>query len=193
MSSIRVYSGAAFGLTAFPVEVEVDSTPGLHFFNIVGLPDKTVEESKDRIAATIKNSGFIAPKQKNQRIIVNLAPADVRKEGSGFDVPIALGYLLATKQIKFTTAKRMFFGELALDGLVRKIVGLLPLVIMARAHGYQEVILPQENVPEASAISGINIIGVSSLAECIGYLEDKIEIAPAQPLDYAEHLKNTDI
>ena len=193
MPSIRVFSGAALGLSAFPVEVEVDSTPGLHFLNIVGLPDKTVEESKDRIASAIKNSGFIAPKQKNQRIIVNLAPADVRKEGSGFDVPIALGYLLATKQIKFLTAKRLFFGELALDGLVRKIVGVLPLVSMARDQGYEEVILPQENVPEASAISGINIIGVSSLAQCIGYLEGTVKLSPARPLNYAEHLKNTDI
>ena len=192
MPSIRVFSGAAFGLTAFPVEVEVDSTPGLHFFNIVGLPDKTVEESRDRIASAIKNSGFIAPKQKNQRIIVNLAPADIRKEGSGFDVPIALGYLLATKQIKFATSKRLFFGELALDGLVRKIVGVLPLIAMARDRGYQEVILPQENVAEASVISGIQIIGVSSLADLIGYLENKIKLTPAQPLDYEEHLKKTD-
>src|SRR3989338_8339900 len=139
MSSIRVFSGATIGLTAFPVEVEVDSTPGLHFFNIVGLPDKTVEESRDRIASAIKNSGFIAPKQKNQRIIVNLAPADIRKEGSGFDVPIAIGYLLATKQIKFAPDKRLFFGELALDGLIRKITGVLPLVIMARDQGYREI------------------------------------------------------
>lgn len=193
MSSIRVFSGAAFGLSAFPVEVEVDSTPGLHFFNIVGLPDKTVEESKDRIAAAIKNSGFIAPKQKNQRIIVNLAPADVRKEGSGFDVPIALGYLLATKQIKFATKNRLFLGELALDGLVRKITGVLPLVAMARERGYQEIVLPQENVAEASVISGINVIGISSLADCIGYVENKIKLMPTRPLDYEQHLKKSNV
>ena len=137
------------GLSAFPVEVEVDSTPGLHFFNIVGLPDKTVEESKDRIASAIKNSGFIAPKQKNQRIIVNLAPADIRKEGSGFDVPIALGYLLASKQILFLPQNRLFLGELALDGLLRKITGVLPLVAMAKEHGYKEVVLPYDNASEA--------------------------------------------
>lgn len=140
MPSIRVFSGATIGLTAFPVEVEVDATPGLHFFNIVGLPDKTVEESKDRIASAIKNSGFVAPKQKNQRIIVNLAPADVRKEGSGFDVPIALGYLLATKQIAFKSAKRLIIGELSLDGMVRKLTGVLPIIAMAKERGFEEII-----------------------------------------------------
>src|SRR3989338_4458625 len=101
MPSVRLFSGAVTGLDGAPIEVEVDATPGLHMFGIIGLPDKTVEESKDRIASAIKNSGFTAPKQKNQRIIVNLAPADVRKEGPGYDLPIALGYMLATKQLQF--------------------------------------------------------------------------------------------
>src|SRR3989338_4241708 len=99
MASVRVFSGATIGLEAFPIEVEVDATPGLHFFSIVGLPDKTVDESKDRIGSALRNTGFIAPKQKNQRIIVNLAPADIKKEGAGFDLPIAMGYLLVSKQL----------------------------------------------------------------------------------------------
>src|SRR3989338_3309127 len=97
--TVRLFSGAGIGLDAFPVEVEVDATPGLHLFSIVGLPDKTVEESRDRIQAALRNSGFVAPKQKNQRIIVNLAPADVKKEGSGYDLVIAVGYLIVTKQL----------------------------------------------------------------------------------------------
>src|SRR3989344_8803354 len=127
MSSIRIFSGAVAGIDALPIEVEVDSTPGLHFFNIVGLPDKTVDESKDRIASAIRNSDFVAPNQKNRRVIVNLAPADIKKEGSSYDLPIALGYLLTTSQIKFDTDNRLFFGELSLDGSLRRINGVLPL------------------------------------------------------------------
>src|SRR3989344_4500207 len=101
MPAFRVYSAAVLGLDAFPVEVEVDAVPGLHYFGIVGLPDKAIEESKERIGSAMRNSGFISPKQKNRRIIVNLAPADIKKEGPAYDLPIALGYLLTTEQIKF--------------------------------------------------------------------------------------------
>src|SRR3989338_10383800 len=126
MASVCVISGAVHGLEGLPIEVEVDATPGLHFFNIVGLPDKAVDESKDRIGAALRNSGFISPKQKNQRIIVNLAPADIKKEGTGYDLPIAIGYLLATKQLKFNPNSMMFIGELALDGAIRRIHGIVP-------------------------------------------------------------------
>ncbi len=184
MHSVRVFSGAVFGLDAFPIEVEVDSTPGLHFFNIVGLPDKTVEESKDRIASAIKNSGFIAPHQKNRRVIVNLAPADIKKEGPAFDLPIALGYLLTTQQIKFKTEERIFLGELSLDGSLRRINGILPIVSMAKNQGFKEVFIPKNNVQEASIISGLSIIGVQNLSELIGHLQNKITIQPAEIFDY---------
>src|SRR3989338_9705326 len=112
MPSFKVFSAAVIGLDAFPIDVEVDSTPGLHSLNIVGLPDKSVQESKDRIESAIKNSGFIAPKKKNQRVIVNLAPADIKKEGPSYDLPIAIGYLMATKQLKPYPGKRIVSGEL---------------------------------------------------------------------------------
>ncbi len=188
MASIRVFSGASLGLEAFPVEVEVDATPGLHFFNIVGLPDKTVEESKDRIASAIRNTGFIAPKQKNQRIIVNLAPADIRKEGPGYDVPVALGYLLATKQIVFNPSKKVVVGELSLDGSIRRISGILPLVVMAKNHGYEEIIVPHENTPEASIVKGIKISGVNSLGELIGYLQGKTILKNVATVNYQDYV-----
>ncbi len=188
MASVRVFSGSTLGLEGSPIEVEVDATPGLHFFNIVGLPDKTVDESKDRIGAAIRNSGFIAPKQKNQRIIVNLAPADIKKEGSGFDVPITLGYLLATKQIKFDAKKRLFLGELSLDGSIRKLSGILPIVAMAKAEGFHEVILPMANTAEAAVIEGIKVSGVQNLIELITYLEGKLKLPAIPHLNYQSYL-----
>ncbi|MBI2063812.1 MAG: YifB family Mg chelatase-like AAA ATPase [Candidatus Yanofskybacteria bacterium] len=190
MPSVCVFSAAVLGLDAFPVEVEVDSTPGLHSLNIVGLPDKSVEESKDRIGSAIKNSGFIAPNKKNQRIIVNLAPADIKKEGPAYDLPIALGYLLTTKQLKFNHKGRIFLGELSLDGSLRKISGVLPVVLMAQARGFKEIILPKENISEAAVVHGIDVVGIDNLTELVGYLEGKLAISPAEHLDYDYLAKN---
>src|SRR3989338_7230040 len=190
MPSVCVFSGAVLGLDAFPVEVEVDSTPGLHSLNIVGLPDKSVEESKDRIGSAIKNSGFIAPNKKNQRIIVNLAPADIKKEGPAYDLPIALGYLLTTKQIKFEHKNRMFLGELSLDGSLRKINGVLPVALMAQARGFKEIFLPKENTTEASVVDGIDVIGIGNLVELVGFLQGKAVISPAKHLDYDYLVQN---
>ena len=188
MSSIRLFSGAISGLEAFPVEVEVDSTPGLHFFNIVGLPDKTVDESKDRIASAIRNSDFVAPNQKNRRVIVNLAPADIKKEGSSYDLPIALGYLLTTSQIAFNTEGKLFFGELSLDGSLRRINGVLPLAIMARQSGFRELFLPTENAAEAALVSNISIIGAKNIQEVVAHLTGKQPISPTKPQSYQELL-----
>jgi magnesium chelatase family protein len=191
MPSIRIFSGATFGLDALPIEVEVDSTPGLHFFNIVGLPDKTVEESKDRIASAIRNSGFIAPSQKNRRIIVNLAPADIKKEGPAYDLPIALGYLLATAQLKFSSKGRVFLGELSLDGSLRRISGVLPIAVMAQKKGFGEIFVPKENTEEAAVIKGLNVIGVETLSEVANYLQGKIRIEPAKTIDYDNFIQET--
>lgn len=180
MASVRVFSGTVIGLDAFPIEVEVDSTPGLHFFNIVGLPDKTVEESKDRIASAIRNSGFIAPNQKNRRIIVNLAPADIKKEGPAFDLPIALGYLLTTNQIGFDNSGKMFLGEVSLDGSLRTIPGVLPIIMMAKEKGFKEIIIPEDNTTEAALVDGIKIIGVRNIAQVVSYLTGKIAIKPTE-------------
>ena len=192
MASVRVFSGAAIGLEALPVEVEVDSTPGLHFFSIVGLPDKTVEESKDRIGSALRNSGFVAPKQKSQRIVVNLAPADIKKEGTGYDLPIAMGYLLVTKQLAFENRKRIFFGELSLDGSIRKISGVLPLVAMAKSKGFKEIYIPEENADEASIIEGIAIYGAKSLSQLVAHLNNQQTISQTPPLQYEAHLNKNE-
>ena len=167
-----------------PVEVEVDSTPGLRFFNVVGLPDKAVKESKDRIASAIKNSGFVAPNQKNRRIIVNLAPADIKKEGPAYDLPIALGYLLATKQLSFDADGRVFLGELSLDGSVRRVSGVLPAAFMVKRRGFKEIIVPKANAREAAIVKDIEVIGVESLKGIIDHLESRIAIKPTKTLDY---------
>src|SRR5574344_947697 len=132
----KIYSAALIGIKAQPIEVEVDLGSGLHSFNIVGLPDKAVEESKDRVSSAIKNSGASPPQKQNRRITVNLAPADLKKEGSVYDLAIAIGYLLASKQIQdFKTDNKVFLGELALDGAIRPIPGVLPVALMAKEKG----------------------------------------------------------
>ena len=119
MSFAKVYSAETSLLDAHIIDVEVDLSRGLHSFSLVGLPGKAVDESKDRVSAAIKNTGFTSPKQHNQKIVVSLAPAELKKEGPLFDVAIALGYLLAQNEISFEPDKKLFIGELSLDGIVR--------------------------------------------------------------------------
>jgi len=204
--SSKVFSAAITGLDAQIIEVETDISYGLRCFNIVGLPDKAVEESKERVGAAIKGSGFQSPYQQPQRILVNLAPADLKKEGSLYDLPIALGYLSASGQIKFNSQEKIFIGELSLDGKLRPIKGVLSLTLAAKAKGWKEIILPKANAPEAALVSasekseqnpnpvrdsenkekaqreqisnGVKIIGVESLKDTVDYLEGKIQIAP---------------
>jgi len=175
--SVRIYSAAIQGIEALPIEVELDSTPGLHVFNIVGLPNKAIEESKDRIAAAIRNSGFIPPNAKNKRIIVNLAPADLKKEGPAYDLPIALGYLLETEQLKFDPKKKLFAGELSLDGTLKHTHGILSMAMLAKNLGFEEIVIPLTNLQEASIIPGIKAVGVRNLSEVIGYLNGSIRIS----------------
>ena len=131
--SIRLFSSAINGIDAQLIEVEVDSTPGIHAFNIVGLPDKAVQESKDRIASAIKNSSLAAPNSKHRKIIINLAPADLKKEGPSYDLPIAVGYLMETKQVQFDSSKKLFIGELSLDGSLKHTNGILATAILAKS------------------------------------------------------------
>ncbi|HEY4510490.1 MAG TPA: YifB family Mg chelatase-like AAA ATPase [Candidatus Paceibacterota bacterium] len=173
--AVRVYSGQLVGLKASIVDVEVDLSQGLHSFSVVGLPDKAVEESKDRISAAIKNSKFISPQKKNQRVTVSLAPADLKKEGPVFDLSIALAYLLASKQILFDPRHRMFLGELALDGTVRPIKGSLLLVKHANESGFKEIFLPRENAREAALIRGVTIFGCGSLKEVTDHFKKESE------------------
>jgi magnesium chelatase family protein len=161
-------SGAqAIGIDAAIVYVEVDISRGLHSFSIVGLPDKAVEESRDRVNAAIKNTGFKGPKQGNQKTTVSLAPADIKKEGPTFDLPIALSFLLASKQIRFDGKKKMFLGELSINGKLRKIKGILPIVQKAKVSGYKEFFVPKENAAEAALIDGIEVYGAETLKEVI--------------------------
>ena len=161
------------GLKANTIEIEVDLSQGLHSFSVVGLPDKAVEESKDRISAAIKNSGFISPQKKNQRVTISLAPADLKKEGPVFDLAIALAYLLASKQVNFDVEDRVFLGELALNGKIRSIKGTLALVKYAKKAGFKEVFVPSENTKEAALIRGIKIFGCKNLKEIISHFDKR--------------------
>ncbi|MFZ3016018.1 MAG: YifB family Mg chelatase-like AAA ATPase, partial [Minisyncoccia bacterium] len=141
-----------------------------HSFSVVGLPDKAVDESKDRVSSAIKNSGFQSPKAKNQKIIVSLSPADLKKEGPFFDLAIALSYMLASGDLKFNPEKKIFLGELGLDGTLRRIRGALPLVQEAKRMGFEEIYLPKENAIEAALVEGITIFGADNLSQVVEHL-----------------------
>lgn len=153
-----------------PVTIEADLSRGLHSFSIVGLPGKAVEEAKDRVSAAIKNSGFPSPKSKNHKIIISLAPADIKKEGPLFDLPIAIAYLLAAKEITIDSIKRMYVGELSLNGELRPVRGVLPIVQTAQRHGFTEIIVPSENAKEAALVDGITVYGAKTLKEVIAHI-----------------------
>ncbi|MFA5934782.1 MAG: YifB family Mg chelatase-like AAA ATPase [Candidatus Paceibacterota bacterium] len=174
MSFAKTYSAQTVGLGARIIDIEVDLSKGLNSFSTVGLPDKAVEESKDRVSASIKNCGYTSPKSQNQKVVVALAPADIKKEGPAFDVAISLAYLLANQEIKFDPKEKLFLGELSLDGKLRKINGVLPIVAEAKAKGFKEVFLPKENANEAALISGIDVYGAENLKEIIDHLNIKI-------------------
>lgn len=173
MSFAKVYSAQTLLLTGHTVTIEVDLSRGLHAFSVVGLPDKAVEESRDRVSAAIKNTGFTSPKSKNQKVVISLAPADLKKEGPVFDMGIALAYLLAAEEISFDPEKKLFLGELSLDGEVRTVRGILPLVAYAKSQGFEEVYLPQANVYEGSLIEGITVYGVATLGDVLQHLNTK--------------------
>ncbi len=172
MSFAKVYSAQTVYLNAHIVDVEVDLSNGMHSFAIVGLGDKAVEESKDRVSAAIKNSGFKSPKVKNQKVVVSLAPADIKKEGPLFDLGMAVGYLLAAEEIDFDAEKKLFLGELSLDGELRRIPGILPLVKYAKEQGFTEVFLPEANAKEAALIDGISIYGARTLTDVIAHIDE---------------------
>jgi magnesium chelatase family protein len=173
MRFARTYSAQTVLLEGRVVSVEADISKGLFSFSVVGLPDKAVEEAKDRVNSAIKNSGFKSPKQKNEKVVISLAPANIKKEGATFDLAIALSYLLAAEEIEFDPAKRIFIGELALDGSLRPITGVLPLVLEAKRRGFREVYVPQENAEEASIVNGIDIFAAKNLKELVDHLEGK--------------------
>lgn len=155
------------------VTVECDIVKGLHAFTIVGLPDKAVEEAKDRLAAAIKNTGseYESPKRSNKKIVFSLAPAELKKEGSAFDLPLALAFLLASEQIEFDPAGKLFAGELALDGSVRTIRGALSIALCARDEGFTDLFVPAENADEAALVPGIQVYPVRTLGDLLQHLD----------------------
>ncbi len=167
---------AVVGLNGEPITIEVDVSPGFPLFIMVGLTDKAIDESKQRIPAAIKNSGFDYP--GGRRIVVNLAPADLKKEGSAYDLPIALGILAATGQVENLPPDSLFIGELALDGALRATRGVLPMVIWAREQGQTTVYVPADNAAEAGIISGIKICPVKSLHQLVQHLAGLAIISP---------------
>ena len=174
----KVFSATIDGLDAQIIEVETETSFGLRHFEIVGLPDKAVEESKERVGAAIKSSKFRSPHHQPIRVLVSLAPADLKKEGSLFDLPIALGFLLASKQISFNPEGKIFLGELSLDGRLRPAKGVLSIALSVKRKGFREIILPKANATEAALIGEINVIGVEDLREVINYLQGFKKISP---------------
>jgi magnesium chelatase family protein len=174
----KVCSAAVNGIEAYPVEVEVNAGWGDTLIVIVGLPDAAVKESRDRVTTALTNSGFKFPMG---RITINLAPADVKKEGPSFDLPIAIGMLAASEQIETDQLDNFIIvGELALTGAVRSCKGVLPVAIRARAEGKVGVLVPAENAPEAAVVDGLQVIPVQNLREAASFLEGEIKITPTK-------------
>ncbi len=180
----KVFSAAIVGFDSQIIEIEADISFGLRSFDIVGLPDKAVEESKERVRIAIKACGFKPPLAQAEKILINLAPADLKKEGSLYDLPIAAVYLLGSKKIKFDEQGKIFIGELSLDGKLRPIKGALSFALKAKENNFSEIILPINNAKEAALCNSnsdennIKIIGAESLQQVINHLEGKQKIEP---------------
>ncbi|OHA09182.1 MAG: magnesium chelatase [Candidatus Sungbacteria bacterium RIFCSPLOWO2_01_FULL_59_16] len=183
---VTLYSAQVVGLDATIISVEADLSPGLHLFSIVGLADKEVQESRERIGVAIRAIGARPPHKRSERLIVNLAPADIRKEGPAFDLPIALAFLLASGQAQFDPRGKLFAGELGLDGSVKPILGALPMAIVARAAGFSAIYLPPGSGAEATLVEGIAIKETPSLTALLDDLEGRREleaVMPSEPED----------
>ncbi|MBL8919626.1 MAG: YifB family Mg chelatase-like AAA ATPase [Myxococcaceae bacterium] len=174
----RVRSGALVGIEAVVVEVEVDMALGLPFFNVVGLPDGAVKESKVRVVSALKNCGFVLPQK---RVTVNLAPADLKKEGATFELPIALGVLAAGGLLEPDSLEPWLFGgELSLDGAVKPIRGVLPLALAARDAGFRGVLVPSANAAEAALVDRIDVIPVATIQQAVAHLSGDAPLPPFQ-------------
>jgi magnesium chelatase family protein len=176
----KLFSATLKGLEEQLIEVEIESWFGIRSFNIVGLPDKAVEESKERVSGAIKSIGLESPFHSRLKILVNLAPAEIKKEGAFFDLAIALGFLLSSKQIKFNPENKLFLGELALDGSLRPIRGALNFAKLAKQKGIKELFIPAQNSIEAALIKDVNVIGVKDLKEIINHLCGAKNVEPTK-------------
>lgn len=176
---VRTYAGAIVGIDAVAVTVEVNITGGGLGMYLVGLPDNAVKESEQRIRAAFENSG---ERMSGRKVVVSLAPADLRKEGAAFDLPIAVGILAAMGRVEAEGLDSvMFAGELSLDGTLKPVRGVLPMAVRAREEGLRRLVLPVENAAEAAVVEGIDVIGVHTLKEVIALINGEVQIAPAHP------------
>ncbi len=173
---VTIKSMGLYGMDAFDVDVETDISKGLPSFDIVGLPDASIKESRDRVRSAIKNAGFEFPSRK---IIVNLAPADIKKQGSVYDLPILISVLVASGALRDELADSAFIGELSLSGEVRAVNGVLPMTLQAKQNGIRRFYVPADNASEGAVVSDIEIIPVRNLTELIRHLRDQEKIAPA--------------
>ncbi|MGA2526919.1 MAG: YifB family Mg chelatase-like AAA ATPase [Smithellaceae bacterium] len=185
---VKVFSMSVIGMESYPVFVEIDISQGLPQFATVGLPDASVKESRDRIKAAIKNSGYRFPRS---HVTVNLAPADIKKEGTGFDLPIAVGILAAEELIKKTVLQDCFFiGELSLDGSIKGVSGVLTAVFKAKEIGIKSVFVPEENAAEAAMVEGINVFPVKTLPDVVEFFNGRNNIEPLS-LDVSKIFQKT--
>lgn len=171
----KTFGSAVYGVNAFMITVEVSVNQGTKFF-MVGLPDNAVKESEQRVEASLKHFGYTMPRRK---VVINLAPADIRKEGSAYDLPIALCILHASEQITASNLEQyIIMGELSLDGKLRPIKGVLPIAIEARKQGFKGFVLPKENANEAAIVNNLDVIGVEDMQQAIDFFEGKLKIEP---------------
>ena len=172
----KVYSAAVYGVDAYEIEIEVNASSGNPVIVVVGLPDTAVKESKDRVTTAVANSGYRWPRG---RTTINLAPADVKKEGPSFDLPIALAMIAAAEQITLTDFDQYcFVGELALDGTVRPVNGVLPIAMEAKRRARKAIIVPEANAQEAAVVEGITTYGVRNLRQTFEFLRGNETLQP---------------
>ena len=166
------------GINGYKIEIQVDVSNGMPSWDIVGLPDTSIRESKERVRTAIKNTGYNLPSKK---IIINLAPANIKKEGAIFDLGIAIAVLKNIGIVeKETLEDKVFLGELSLDGTINPIIGVLPMCIESKRIGIKKIILPKQNAKEAAIVAGIEVIGAENLSEVVKYLNNEIEIKPEE-------------
>ncbi len=173
---VKLFGSAVYGVDAKTITVEVDTPGGVIGVFIVGLPDNAVKESTDRVISAIQNSGFDRPRA---RIVINMAPADIKKAGAAYDLPIALGILAATAQIpQDQLHDYVIMGELSLDGTVKPIKGALPIAIQSRAEKFKGLIVPKENAREAALVNNLDVYGVENISEVIDFFTGKLVLEP---------------
>ena len=181
---VKTFGCALFGIDAITVTIEVNIDRGINFY-LVGLPDNAVKESQQRIQAAITNLGYYYPHKK---IVINMAPADIRKEGSAYDLPIAIGIMAASEQVSTERLEQfVIMGELSLDGTLNPIKGSLPIAIKAKQDGFRGLIVPKANAREAAVVEGLEVYGVETIHDVISILNGEILIQP-ETLDMADSL-----